>query len=189
MKAKRYIGYLFLTLILGVVLLLVIIMRSDDAGEQGGLERTLRPAAMMPSQTRLAHLYFSDKYNRFLMAEDRVLKSPENPEFFARSILEALIGGPQQGLAPTLPQQTALRAIYVTPQGICYVDLTSAVAENHPGGIQSELLTIYSIVNSLVLNVSEIKAVKILINGNESVTLAGHIGLQTPIKANLLLIR
>ena len=55
--------------------------------------------------------------------------------------------------------------------------------------MQIELLTIYSIVNSLILNVPNIKAVKILINGNEAKTLAGHIDLQTAIKANMLLIR
>jgi hypothetical protein len=123
------------------------------------------------------------------MAEERVLKSPKQPEFFARSIVEALIKGPQRGLARTIPTETAVRAVYLTPQGICYLDLASNVAENHPGGIKSELLSIYSIVNSLVLNVTEIEAVKILINGDESKTLAGHIDLQIPIKANMLLIR
>ena len=123
------------------------------------------------------------------MAENRVLKSPQEPEFFARTIIEALIKGPQQGLARTLPAATAIRAIFVTQEGTCFVDLTSAVTENHPGGIQSELLTVYSIVNSLVLNVPQIKAVKILVNGTEANTLAGHIDLQTPIKANMLFIR
>jgi len=45
--------------------------------------------------------------------------------------------------------------------------LSESVRENHPGGCKSELMTIYSIVNSLILNVSEIEAVKILIGGNQ----------------------
>ena len=69
------------------------------------------------------------------------------------------------------------------------MDLSAAVRENHPGGVDTELLTVYSIVNSLVLNIPEIRAVKILINGNESMTLAGHIDLQKPVSANMLLIR
>ncbi len=44
-------------------------------------------------------------------------------------------------------------------------------------------------VNSLVLNVPEIERVQILIAGNEAPTLAGHIDLQLPVKANMLLIR
>jgi spore germination protein GerM len=89
----------------------------------------------------------------------------------------------------TIPQNTEIRAIYVTQECICYVDLTSKIADQHPGGIKSELLTVYSIVNSVVLNVPEVEAVKILINGSESTTLAGHIDLQVPVKANMLLIR
>ncbi len=189
MMTKRYIAYFVFASIIGIVLLLVMVLGRDDAGDRGIFQQPARPAAVPTSQTTPVHLYFSDKDSRFLMAEDRVLKDPDDPDFFARSIIEALIKGPQQGLAPTLPAATAIRAIFVTQEGICFVDLTSAVAESHPGGIQSELLTIYSIVNSLVLNVPKIKAVKILINGNESMTLAGHIDLQTPIKANMLLIR
>lgn len=141
------------------------------------------------AQTTLVHLYFSDRENEFLTAEERSLEHPDNPAFFARSIVDALIKGPQRGLVRTISEKTAVRAIYVTAEGICYVDLTAAIADHHPGGIKSELLTIYSIANSLVLNVPEVEAVKILINGNESATLAGHIDLQAPLKANMLLIR
>ena len=190
MIVKRYIWYFVSTLMVGIVLLLVLIMRSDQPGAvRRQLEKTPRPADLASLQAIPTNLYFSDKDNQFLMAEERVLKSSKHPDFFARSIVEALIKGPQQGLARTIPAETAVRAVYLTPQGICYLDLTSNVAENHPGGIKSELLSIYSIVNSLVLNVTEIEAVKILINGDESMTLAGHIDLQIPIKANMLLIR
>lgn len=189
MIAKRHIGYLLLALMAGIAVLLVIMMGLNDVRDRKTPEKAASPTAMMPTHTTRAHLYFAHKKNQFLMAEDRLLKSSETPEFFARSIIEALIKGPQQGLARTIPAETDLRAIYVAAGGVCFVDLTSAVAEKHPGGIQSELMTIFSIVNTLVLNVSEIKAVKILINGNESLTLAGHIDLQTPIKPNMLLIR
>ena len=189
MIKKRHIGFLTLALIAGIVLLLVRVMGPPHRQHRTQNHQSLRPASMTPVQTRPVHLYFSDKDSQFLMAENRVLKSPQDPEFFARSIIEALIKGPQQGLVRTLPAATAIRAIFVTQEGTCFVDLSSAVAEDHPGGIQSELLTIYSIVNSLVLNVPQIKAVKILINGTEAMTLAGHIDLQIPIKANMLLIR
>jgi spore germination protein GerM len=182
--------YVVFMLMAGIVSLLVMVMRSDQPGAvRRQSEESPQPAESAPSQTTPAHLYFSDQKNQFLMAEERVLKSSKNPEFFARSIVESLIKGPQHGLVRTIPAEAAVRAVYLTPQGICYLDLTSAVAENHPGGIRSELLSIYSIVNSLVLNVAEIEAVKILINGDEPMTLAGHIDLQIPIKANMLLIR
>lgn len=186
---KPYIGYLVLALLAGMVSLMAVAILSDRSKISRSLEESPLPAEGVLSQTTPVHLYFSDKDQHFLMAEERVLKSQQRPEFLAKSIVEALIRGPQQGLVRTLPEETAVRAVYLIPQGICYVDLTPGVAENHPGGIKSELLSIYSIVNSLVLNMPEIEAVKILINGDDSMTLAGHIDLQVPIKANMLLIR
>jgi spore germination protein GerM len=189
MKLKKYIFFLILAIIAGAAALGILRLRSANppVGKQAGdFQRQMR---MNSAQTTPVHLYFSDKDNEYLIAEERTLKHPDNPAFFARSIVEALIKGPQRGLVRTIPAETAIRAIYVTQEGICYVDLTASIADHHPGGIKSELLTIYSIVDSLVLNVPEVEAVKILVNGNESATLAGHIDLQVPVKANMLLIR
>ncbi len=140
-------------------------------------------------QSSAAHLYFADKDNLFLIAERRILRHTQDPINFSRKIVEALIKGPSDGFTRTIPQDTILRALYITAEGICYVDVSAEIKENHPGGVQSELLTLYSLVNSLILNIPEIQAVKILIDGHESMTLVGHIDLQEPLKANMLLIR
>ena len=137
----------------------------------------------------VAHLYFTDKNNLFLMAEERVFSQTGDPIRFGQAIVTALIKGPGQKLAPTVPPNTTLRAIYITEEGTCYVDFSAEIQENHPGGVATELLTVYSIVNSLILNIAEIEAVKFLIEGQESLTLAGHIDLQQPLEANMLLIR
>jgi spore germination protein GerM len=189
MIVKRYIFFSILALIGGAVALGIIVIRSADAPDREGSGETPGSVNLKPSQTTLAHLYFLDKESQFLIAEERTLKHPENPAFFARSIVEALIKGPQKGLIRTIPADTGVRAIYVTQEGVCYVDLTSNITDQHPGGIKSELFSVYSIVNSVVLNVPEVEAVKILINGDETATLAGHIDLQVPVKANMLLIR
>jgi spore germination protein GerM len=189
MNLKKYILISLLAITAVATVLVIMFMRSatPPAGSQSGEFK--RGIHLNSTQTTPVHLYFSDKENEFLIAEERALTHPDNPVFFARSILEALIKGPQRGLVRTLPEKTGIRAIYVTQEGNCYVDLTGSTADHHPGGIKTELLTVYSIANSLVLNVPEIEAVKILVNGNESATLAGHIDLQVPLKANMLLIR
>ena len=147
------------------------------------------PADRIQLKKSLAHLYFADKDNYFLMSEQRVVTHPENPVDSARAIVEALIEGPQKGLVRTVAAGSQLRAVYITPNGDCYVDLSQAAAKNHPGGCNSELLSIYSVVNSLILNIPEIKRVKMLIEGKEVLTLAGHIDLKLPLEANMLLIR
>jgi len=142
-----------------------------------------------PTRKSPIHLYFAGRNSKFLMAEQRVVIHPDDPAGLADTIVKALIKGPQKGLLKTIPADTQLRALYITPDGTCYVDLSEAVRKNHPGGSKSELLTIYSMVNTLVLNIPEIERVQILIEGNEALTLAGHIDLQLPVKANMLLIR
>lgn len=137
----------------------------------------------------VVQLYFSDKENSFLIAEERKLSHASNPAQFGQTIIAALIQGPTKGLMRTIPTGTTLRALFVAPDGTAYVDLTATLSDAHPGGIQSEQMTIFSIVNSLILNIPEINAVQILIDGRESTTLAGHIDLRFPFKANMLLIR
>ena len=137
----------------------------------------------------IVHLYFTDGDNFFLISEKRSLLHPDNSAEFGKIILDALIKGPQKGLVRTIPVGTAVRALYVTKDGTAFVDFTDAVKERHPGGIESERITIYSIVNSLVLNIPDIDSVKILIEGCETTTLAGHIDLHSHFKANMLLVR
>ena len=147
------------------------------------------PEKSHSSDQSVVHLYFADRENRFLIAEDRTFLHPDEPADLGRIIIKELIGGPREGLMQTIPARTDLRAFYITQDGTAYVDLTREITEEHPGGVKSEILTIYSMVNSLILNISEINAVKILIGGGESPTLTGHIDLRFPFKANMLLIR
>ena len=152
--------------------------------------REAEPRRFVPKVAKArAHLYFSDADHRFLTSEDRILAQPDTVVERARGMVCALIDGPQGPLTPIIPVETKLLALYVTQEGIAYVDFDRAISEKHPGGTLSELLTIFSIVNTLALNVPEIDAVKILIEGREAKTLAGHIDIRFPFRPNLLLIK
>lgn len=188
-KRKRFVKWAANTLLIGCTSwVLLTVAHAEPAGNSRDLGS--REAGFSKQFQKVpVHLYFADRNNSFLKSEQRVLLQPDNPLHFGRAIVEALITGPQKGLLRTLPADTKLNAIYLTADHVCYVDLSEAVRENHPGGSNSELLTIYSVVNSLVLNVTEIERVKILIGGGETPTLAGHIDLQFPVKAHMLIIR
>jgi hypothetical protein len=62
------------------------------------------------------------------------------------------------------------------------------VASAHPGGSTNELLTIYTIVDALTLNLPAITAVQLLVDGKEVDTLAGHVDLRRPLPKNLALV-
>jgi hypothetical protein len=135
------------------------------------------------------HLYFGDKESDYLTAETRSVTHAPGPEALGRAIVEALLDGPRTDRNGTIPKQAELKAFYITSDATAYVDLSADLAVAHPGGAHSEQMTVYSIVNSLVLNIPEIERVKILIAGTEATTLAGHIALQRPLAANMLIVR
>lgn len=135
------------------------------------------------------YLYFANADNSFLTAEKRYLRPPDNAADFGKLIIQELIEGSRNKLVRTVPEKTVLNAFYISDDGIAFVDFSHEIKEHHPGGSHSEHLTIYSIVNSIVYNIPDINAVKILINGNEASTLAGHIGLDYPIRADMVMVR
>jgi hypothetical protein len=105
----------------------------------------------------------------------------------AKQILEKLAEGPKtEGLGPSIPKDARAVEVFIR-SGVAYVDYTAPISVNHPGGIFNEEATIYSIVNSLTYNLSEIQQVKILIGGNEMETLAGHCLLRRPLELDLSL--
>jgi hypothetical protein len=152
-------------------------------------EAKTQPLYSQKTEKSTVHLYFSDRENAFLIAEQRELIHAADPADLGKSIIEALIEGPKKGLTRTLPAETIIRAFYITGDATAYVDIANSVKEQHPGGCKSELISIYSIVNSLILNLSNVDAVKILVGGRESLSLAGHVDLRFAFKANMLLIR
>ena len=169
---------------------LIVVFNKPEGQNNQDKDNTLQVESYNDqSEYQEIHPYFADRNNLFLRAEKRRLACSSDPAEAGENILKMLIQGSDQGLMRTIPEGTKIAALYVTDDATAYVDLSGEVKDNQPGGAVTELLTIYSIVNSLILNIPEIKRVKILICGRESITLAGHISLRTHFKADMLLIR
>jgi len=146
-------------------------------------------AKVSSSHEPVDYLYFGSRKNMFLNGEERILKTTGTCLERCRVIINELLKGPRGDLVRAIPRGTKLRSIFLVEGDTAYIDLSSRVSTGHPGGIRSELITVYSIVNTVVLNVSEIDKVKILIEGKDAETLAGHIDIRFPIKANMMLVR
>lgn len=95
----------------------------------------------------------------------------------------------QAPLVTAIPKGTQLKALYVTDKGDAYVDLSPEVSQNHPGGTTAELLTVYSIVDALTMNLPAITGVQILVDGQEVDTLAGHVDLRRPLQKDVEYVR
>jgi hypothetical protein len=71
-----------------------------------------------------------------------------------------------------------VRQVFLMDDGTAIVDTNSAFADSHPSGVLAEELTVASIVVTLNANDPKITRVKILVNGQERETLAGHADLK-----------
>jgi spore germination protein GerM len=160
--------------------------RSGDPDLTGAV-RADTPAPAL--QKRQVHLYFADGSGKYLSAEQRVVEQPADAASAARELVNALIRGPLEDRTRTLPRDAGLRTLFVTSDGIAYVDFKADPLNSYPGGVETELLTIYSIVDTLVLNLEAVRQVKFLIGGQEAATLAGHVDISRPFKADMLWIR
>jgi hypothetical protein len=141
-----------------------------------------------PSRTIKARLFYVSDDGTKLTSLERDVPYAEGTEQ-AREIISAQIapvGGP---LVSAIPPGTALRAVYITQRGDAYVDLSSEAVTAHPGGTLNELLTVYTIVDALTVNLPAVETVQILIDGREVETLAGHIDLRQPLAKNLALVQ
>lgn len=106
-----------------------------------------------------------------------------------RILLAQLRDAPPEGLVNPVPDGTSLRAFFVTGTGDAFVDLSAEAASNHPGGSQSELLTVYAVIHAVTDNLPAVRRVQILVNGHEVDTLAGHVDLRQPLAPDPTLVR
>jgi len=186
MEKKHLIIFAAFTIIVGSAFAFFVFILPAISSEPDTFATSIE--AKYPEKS-IIHLYFANKENSFLIAEKRLLVQPDGPAQMGKLIIESLIKGPKEGLMRTISSDATLRALFVTEDKTAYADFSPVIREKHPGGCKSEIITIYSIVNSLILNIPEIDMVKILIDGRESITLAGHIDLRFPLKADMLLVR
>jgi hypothetical protein len=158
-----------------------------------GRTTTTRAAAAAPASTAppppgrkiKARLFFVGDDGMRLVGLEREVAYGEGTVEQAREIVQAQIAPVTEPLASAIPPGTTLRALYLTDRGEAYVDLSRELASAHPGGTVNELLTIYTIVDALTVNLPAVTSVEVLVDGKELDTLAGHVDLRRPIAKNL----
>ncbi len=90
--------------------------QSRQRATDDGPRSNQRAIVEQPFEKTTAHLYFADKDNNYLIAEQRALPHSDDPLAFGRSLVEALIEGPQKGLMRTLPEATEIRALFMVAE-------------------------------------------------------------------------
>lgn len=129
-------------------------------------------------------LYFGDPISDNLISESRKIPKVFSQQQKITKTIEELIKGPRGGLIQTIPPHTTIKNVRIDSNGVVWLDFSSHLSQDHPGGSSAEIMTVYSIVNTILLNFEEVKKVRILIDGLKIETLAGHINCSTPFVAN-----
>lgn len=122
-------------------------------------------------------LYLADDQQGALHREETSLSLPADPSLRAQAVLRAVIARyTQKDSTHPLPAGADVNDVYIV-NGTAVVDLNDALASGHRSGVMVEELTVLSLVQTLAANLPGITQVKILVNGQERDTLAGHADL------------
>ena len=70
-----------------------------------------------------------------------------------------------------------IRQVFLVDPGLAVIDINSAFVEGQVSGVLAEELTIASLVQTLATNMPGLTRIKILVDGKEQETLAGHADL------------
>jgi len=72
-----------------------------------------------------------------------------------------------------------VRSVFLIDPGAAVIDLNSAFADKHRSGALIEELTVASLIHTVSANTQGLLKVKILVDGKERDTLAGHADLSS----------
>ncbi len=96
----------------------------------------------------------------------------------AEGLLRGLMGlYTAPGSSHPLAAGAEVRQVFLVDPGLAVIDVNSAFVEGQVSGVLEEELTIASLVQTLATNMPGLTRVKILIDGKERETLAGHADL------------
>jgi hypothetical protein len=59
----------------------------------------------------------------------------------------------------------------------------------HSGGTHAELLTVYSVVNTITTNLQGVQRVQLLVDGKEADSIAGHVDVRRPLDRDMTYVR
>jgi len=187
MKGKSWRGRLVLLAFLLILLTfgLLIARKYLSTPPSGPAPAT---AVSEPKQLREVVLYFGSPDGSFLVAEVRQVEDCLAEADCLRATVQSLVDGPVTDLVAVLPSHAQIRGVNAS-DGVATVDFSRDLVSGHPGGSVSELLTVYSLVDTLAENFPHLRQVRILVEGQPVETLKGHVDLREPVKADFSFTR
>jgi hypothetical protein len=140
--------------------------------------RPLGPPIAGP--TERVTLYVAHDDDGSLRAEAALIPLPSGRQQRAEELLRALLSlYLDKSSSHVLGPGADIRSVFLVDPGVAVIDLNSAFADTHRSGVLVEDLTVASLIHTISTNTPGILKVKILVDGKERDTLAGHADLSS----------
>jgi hypothetical protein len=147
--------------------------------EQAAAEQQIGATILANGPPEPVLLYVANDSDGTLRKTQISVPLPAERSERARAVLRTLMA---QYLKPPSPHPIGAGSdvcqVYLMDDGTAIVDTNSSFADAHPSGVLAEELTVASVVLTLNANDTKVTRVKILVNGQERETLAGHADLR-----------
>jgi Sporulation and spore germination len=153
-------------------------MRGRAAATPGGSVDTRPVVPPVAGPTEPVTLFVAYDDVGILHAQPAHIPLPSVRQQRAEELLRALVALYLEKSSPhPLPPGSDIRSVYLVDPGLAVIDVNAAFADAHRSGVLSEELTIASLIQTLAANIPGILKVKILVEGKQRETLAGHADL------------
>jgi len=141
-----------------------------------GDTRPLAPPVAGP--TERVTLFVAHDSDGTLRPESAQIPMPSGRQQRAEELLRSLVSLYLDKSSPhVLGAGSDVRSVFLIDPGVAVIDLNSAFADTHRSGVLVEELTVASLIHTVSANTPGITKVKILVEGKDRDTLAGHADL------------
>ena len=179
MTRPLLIMFLVLTLIAGGLVIYAAHLRNRVATEEKRLAeqpKVVLPPATGPMSPVSLWVAFDSEGNLHRVQDSLAL--PEERSERSRTILRALLTRyMQDSSSHAIGASADVLDVFLLGADTAVVNTSAGFAESHPSGVLAEELTVASMALTLNANDPRITRVKILVDGKERQTLAGHVDL------------
>jgi hypothetical protein len=173
-------------LILGAVVMIMLAlgmsfyawhMRGGASRPETASSQPVAPPVSGPTEQVTLYVAYDDA--EVLRPQSARIPLPAGRQERAEELLRALLNLYLDKLSPhLLAAGSEVRDVYLVDPGLAVIDLNAAFADGHRSGVLVEELTVASLVETLSTNIPGITRAKILVDGKERDTLAGHLDLR-----------
>jgi len=140
--------------------------------------RPLAPPVAGP--TERVTLFVAHDEDGSLRAISAQIPLPSGRQQRAEELLRALVSlYLDKASSHVLGNGADVRSVFLVDPGVAVIDLNAAFADTHRSGVLVEELTVTSLIHTISANTPGILKVKILVDGKERDTLAGHADLSS----------